>query len=583
MERQRVAGEEHATRGARGKVDGCRSFRSENSFPYPGYPGKVEFVDSNSRSPNRGSISKQEIVFGRHPLAIEDVVALADGSAEACLSEDPAFRAYLKEGERLLHRLHESPDFPIYGLSTGVGSSVINEIPQELSAELGTNLFRLHGCGTGRVLDDVEAAAVISARLPGLARGNSGVGAEILERLCLMLNERLLPRIPAEGSVGASGDLTPLSYVAACLAGEREVSFRGEIMEASRALGKLRIEPLRLSARDTLSMMNGTSAMTGLACLAFARANALAPLASTLTAMISEAVRGNPEHFSSRIFEFKPHPGSIQAAAWIREHLGPSTERPVARLQDRYSLRCAPQIIGVLLDTLAFARQVLEVELNSANDNPLLDVENEAILHGGNFYGGHVCAVMDSLKAATASVADLMDRQMALLCGSETNDDLPENLVPVRLPDSLVHHGFKAMQISASALTAEALKLTMPAASFSRSTESHNQDKVSMGTIAARDCLRIVELTESVSAILMLAAAQAIDLRGEAECSSASLAVRDRIREIVPMLVEDRRQDVDISRLIALHHAGELPAPAPIVPARSERTPSVPLSRSADD
>ena len=148
---------------------------------------------------------------------------------------------------------------PWLDTSTGVGSSVINEIPQEISAELGTNLFRLHGCGTGQILDDVEAAAVISARLPGLARGNSGVGAELLERLCLMLNERLLPRIPAEGSVGASGDLTPLSYVAACLAGEREVSFRGEIMEASRALGELRIEPLRLSARDTLSMMNGTS------------------------------------------------------------------------------------------------------------------------------------------------------------------------------------------------------------------------------------------------------------------------------------------------------------------------------------
>ena len=540
-------------------------------------------MDPNSRSRHSRSKSKQEIVFGRHPLVIEDVVALANGSAEASLSKDPSFRAHLKEGEQLLLRLHESTEFPIYGLSTRVGSSVINEIPQEISAELGTNLFRLHGCGTGQILDDVEAAAVVGARLPGLARGNSGVGAELLERLCLMLNERLLPRIPAEGSVGASGDLTPLSYVAACLAGEREVSFRGEIIEASRALRELRIEPLRLSARETLSIMNGTSAMTGLACLAFARVSALAPLASTLTAMISEAARGNPEHFSPRIFEFKPHPGSIQSAAWIREHLGPATERPVARLQDRYSLRCAPQIIGVLIDTLAFARQVLEVELNSANDNPLLDVEHEAILHGGNFYGGHVCAVMDSLKSATASVADLMDRQMALLCGPETNDGLPENLVPGRPPDSLVHHGFKAMQISASALTAEALKLTMPAASFSRSTESHNQDKVSMGTIAARDCLRIIELTESVSAILLLAAAQAIDLRDNAECSTASLAVRDRVRGIVPMLVEDRRQDVDITQLIALHRAGELPGPLPIVPSRSDRAQSGPLPRAAVD
>ena len=536
----------------------------------------MDFVDPTLRSSEQKSATPREIVIGRDDLRIEDVVALAEGRARAELADDPAFRARIKDGHQLLHRLHAAGDEPIYGMSTGVGSSVVNAIPPHLAAELGTNLFRLHGCGTGRILEESEAAAVVAARLPGLARGHSGVTVELLERLCLMLNERLLPRIPAEGSVGASGDLTPLSYVAAALAGEREVSFRGQVRPAAEALQALRIEPLQLSARDTLAIMNGTSAMTGLACLAFARANALAPLAATLTAIVSEAVRGNPEHFSARIFEFKPHPGSIRTAAWIREHLGvdpaadsgapggASIRRPVARLQDRYSLRCAPQIIGVLLDTLTFSRGVLETELNSANDNPLLDFENERILHGGNFYGGHVCAVMDALKSAVASVADLMDRQLALLCGPETNDDLPENLVPEHLPESLVHHGFKAMQISASALTAEALKLTMPAASFSRSTESHNQDKVSMGTIAARDCLRILELSETVAAILALAAAQAVDLRGETESSPASRAFRNRVRVVAPMLESDRRQDIDISELIALHRNGELPGPAPL-------------------
>ncbi len=529
----------------------------------------MKVVDPISRSLESNSDSTHEVVFGRGALRIEDVVALALGRARASLSLEPGFRDRLKEGQRLLHRLRGSGEKPIYGISTGVGSSVANVIPPELSEELGTNLFRLHGCGTGRILEDAEAAAVISARLPGLARGNSGVGAELLERLCLLLNERLLPRIPAEGSVGASGDLTPLSYVAAALAGEREVSFRGELMQASSALRELRVEPLTLAARDTLALMNGTSAMTGLGCLAFARANALAPLAATLTAMISEAVRGNPEHFAARIFELKPHPGSIQCAAWIREHLGSSSQRAVARLQDRYSIRCAPQVIGVLLDTLASSRQVLEIELNSVDDNPMLDLENEVVLHGGNFYGGHVCAVMDSLKAAIASVADLMDRQLALLCGPETNDGLPENLVPGSEPECLVHHGFKAMQISASALTAEALKLTMPAAAFSRSTESHNQDKVSMGTIAARDCLRVLELSESVAAILTLAAAQAVDLRDEVEGSPRSIAMRDRVREVIPMLVEDRRQDLDIAQLIALHQKGELPCPPPASPAGS--------------
>jgi histidine ammonia-lyase len=320
---------------------------------------------------------------------------------------------------------------------------------------------------------------------------------------------------------------------------------------------------LELSPRDTLAIMNGTSFMTGLACLAFARAQALAPLATTVTAMVSHAIRGNPEHFAARIFELKPHPGSVQAAAWIRDHLASAPERTPVRLQDRYSVRCAPHVIGVLLDTLATTRKTLETELNSVNDNPLLDPESGTVLHGGNFYGAHVCAVMDSLKAAIASVADLLDRQLAVLCSPETNGGLPENLVYGTKPASLVHHGFKAMQISASALAAEALKLTLPAAAFSRSTESHNQDKVSMGSIAARDCLRILELSESVAAILLLATAQAVDLRGTDACSPHSVAMRDAVRGRVPMLEADRRQDLDIEWILELHRGGLLPCPPP--------------------
>jgi histidine ammonia-lyase len=309
--------------------------------------------------------------------------------------------------------------------------------------------------------------------------------------------------------------------------------------------------------------MNGTSAMAGLACLAFDRALTLARLAATVTAMVSEAIQGNPEHFSARIFDLKPHPGSMQAAAWIREHLASTPAQTPARLQDRYSVRCAPHVIGVLLDTLTTTRETLEIELNSVNDNPIVDFESGTVLHGGNFYGAHVCAVMDSLKTAVASVADLLDRQLALLCSPDTNGGLPENLVKGTGPEALVHHGFKAMQISASALTAEALKLTFPAAAFSRSTESHTQDTLSMGTIAARDCLRILELTESVAVIGLLATAQAVDVRGTAACSSLSIAMRDALRERVPVLEDDRRQDIDIEQVLRLHRKGLLPSSAP--------------------
>jgi histidine ammonia-lyase len=221
-------------------------------------------------------------------------------------------------------------------------------------------------------------------------------------------------------------------------------------------------------------------------------------------------------------------------------------------------------VIGVLLDALASMQELLEIELNGVDDNPLIDVESGCVLHGGNFYGGHVCFAMDSLKSAVAGVADLLDRQLSILCTPETNGGLPENLVPGIEPQRLVHHGFKAMQISASALAAEALKLTMPAAAFSRSTESHNQDKVSMGTIAARDCLRILELSETVASILVLASAQAVDLRGAHACSPASVALRDAVRAEIPMLSVDRRQDRDIARVTELHRDGALPVPAPV-------------------
>jgi histidine ammonia-lyase len=276
--------------------------------------------------------------------------------------------------------------------------------------------------------------------------------------------------------------------------------------------------------------------------------------------MMSDALQGEPGHFDARIFEAKPHPGQALCARWIREHLeyDPSLPRSGVRVQDRYSIRCAPHVIGVLLDSLPSIRRTLEIELNGASDNPLVDPDTGDVLHGGNFYGGHVAYAMDCLKASVANVADLLDRQLALACSPVTSHGLPENLVMVVGPDRVSHHGFKAMQISASALAAEALKLTMPASAFSRSTESHNQDKVSMGTIAARDALRIVELTERVSAIVLLGACQAVELRGPDACRARSRDVLASVRRVVPANTGDRRQDHDIEAIVARMRGHEL-------------------------
>lgn len=506
-----------------------------------------------------GPVSSDRCHLGEEPLTLVDVLALARGKRSAVLWDDPAYRERLQRGRAAVESSLQQGG-AVYGVSTGVGSSVGNQIPDELQAELPHQLLRFHGCGTGRMLDDQEAAAVIVTRLASLVRGHSGVREELLERLCLALEHRVLPQIPAEGSVGASGDLTPLSYLAASLVGEREVSFGGQIMPSAEAWAQLGIKPLRLERKESLALMNGTSVMAALGALAWERAHRIARLASVVTAVASEVSHGNPAHFDDRIFEWKDHAGSRLSAGWIREDLRRDDALPVDRLQDRYSIRCAPHVIGVLLDAADFARGLLEVEINGVNDNPMVDPESGEILHGGNFYGGHIAMALDTLKTAVASVADLLDRQLALLCVPATSGGLPENLVGKQGPEAVINHGFKAMQISASALTAEAQKLTMPAAAFSRSTESHNQDKVSMGSIAAQDALRISELTETVCAIQTLAVCQAVDLRerqGHAPGAGAA-RLRNTIRKSVPTLDGDRRQDRDIAEVLKLLRAGAL-------------------------
>ncbi len=491
---------------------------------------------------------------GTDPITIEEIVAVARGHRGVALDTSPAFLARITASrEALEDRLGK--DGAVYGVTTGVGASVTNEIPAALRDTMPQNLFRFHGCGTGAILEDEAAAAVVVIRLISLACGQSGVRLELIERLAAMVNLRLLPQIPSEGSVGASGDLTPLSYLAALVSGEREASLAGGVMPASEALQRCGLEPLQLAPKESLALMNGTSVMTALASIGHYRAMRLSRLCAAITAMACDVTHGNPEHFDARLLGAKPHPGQVRCGAWIRSDLTSKRNTKPARLQDRYSLRCAPHVIGALIDALEFSRNSLEIEINGVDDNPIIS-DDGAILHGGNFYGGHVAMACDLLKTAVANTADLLDRQLVLLCVPETSDGLPANLVA---SDEVVHHGFKAMQISASALTAEALKGTMPASAFSRSTESHNQDKVSMGTIAARDFLRVTELSETVAAIALLAVCQAVDLRGAENVGPRAKTLHTAVRNTIPSVTEDRRQDHDIEAVLTMHRGETLP------------------------
>ncbi len=497
------------------------------------------------------------ITFGAERLTIEDVVAISNG-ANAELNNSSAFNDKIDRGVAFLERLLKEEGV-IYGVTTGYGDSCTVAIPPELVDELPLHLTRFHGCGLGENLDKQQARAVLATRLCSLSQGVSGVSHDLLNQIVTLINQDIAPRIPQEGSVGASGDLTPLSYLAAALIGEREVLYKGNICPTEEVFKQLGIDPIKLKPKEGLALMNGTSVMTALACIAFKRAEYLAQLSTRITAMVSVGMHGNDFHFDEALFAVKPHPGQQQIASWLRSDL--QSERPPRnsdRLQDRYSLRCAPHVIGVLQDSLPWLRQMIENELNSANDNPIIDGDNERVLHGGHFYGGHIAMAMDTLKTAVANLADLLDRQMAQLMDYKFNNGLPFNLTGAEGERKPINHGFKAVQIGISAWTAEALKHTMPASVFSRSTECHNQDKVSMGTIASRDCLRVLQLTEQVAAASLLAATQALELRkrhNELDENHFSPALKSMTASVLSdfePIVEDRPLEGDLRKFITM-------------------------------
>lgn len=496
---------------------------------------------------------------GHRALQVEDIAQVACRSGTKILIADEAIRRTEAGRRALVDRINAGQ--VVYGVTTGFGDSCQTSVDGNLIAQLPQNLYRFHGCGVGDDFSPEQTRAILLCRLSSLSKGYSAVRGGVLTGLAQLIEHDILPCIPQLGSVGASGDLTPLSYVAAVLSGEREVWSQGCRRPAREALDSAGVLALTLEAKESLAIMNGTSAMTGVAALSVPRALFLARWVSALTAAASDVLLGQPRHYDPRIFYAKPHPGQALCAQWIRHDLEFETARDEApaRVQDRYSLRCAPHVVGVLLDVLPSITQTVEIEVGGANDNPLVDPETGEVLHGGNFYGGHICSAMDTLKTQVANLADLMDRQLSLLCHPETNNGLPVNLVGAPEAERSAHHGFKAMQITASALAAECAKLSMPASVFSRSTENHNQDKVSMGTIAARDCSYILDLTENVAAILTLSVVQAVDLRGGSGCHRRARKLHEAVRSEVPFVDADREMRADIDKVIALAKSGALP------------------------
>lgn len=496
-----------------------------------------------------------KLIIGNEKIKVGQVVDIAYSDAKIELSTEKSFYEKINLSRKIFEEKLASGE-TIYGVTTGYGDSCSVDIPRELTAKLPLQLTRYHQCGMGDNFNHQEARAIQLIRIISLAQGYSAVRMELLEHMVMLFNLNLTARIPKEGSVGASGDLTPLAYYAATLLGEGELLFEGEYRPSQEVYDKLGIKPIKLAEKEALALMNGTAVMTGLACQVFQQAHYLSELASRITAVTSLSLLANSHHFDEEIFIAKPHIGSQKSARWMRRDLASAFDsNTLARLQDRYSVRCAPQIIGVLIDALEAFEPILEREINSANDNPLVDIKREKVLHGGNFYGGHIAFLMDGLKILIANIADLLDRQIALLIDEKFNNGLPANLSAATGDDKFLCHGLKALQISSSAWTAEALKNTLAASIFSRSTECHNQDKVSMGTIAARDAIRVLELTNQVASAAIITAHQALEIRlknkevTKEKIGKNILGLHELVRTDVDFVENDRALESEIRKV----------------------------------
>ncbi|MED4805247.1 HAL/PAL/TAL family ammonia-lyase [Bacillus atrophaeus] len=521
------------------------------------------------------------VTLNGNNLTIEDVVSIAKNINKSFtfkVSEEALKN--IEESNQLKHEIINEQK-PIYGVTTGFGDSVIRQISPEKTLDLQRNLIKFLSCGVGPNAELSVARATMIIRSNCLIKGNSAVRFKVIEQLLTYLERGITPIIPERGSVGASGDLVPLSYLASIITGEGKVLYQGRVCEVREALEAEELIPIKLEAKEGLALVNGTSFMSAFACLAYSDAEEIAFLADICTAMASEALLGNRGHFYSFIHEQKPHPGQMKSAKNIYDLLEGSqlskeysqiitTNKKIESrsyveltqsIQERYSIRCAPHVIGVLYDTLTWVKQWLEIEINSTNDNPIFDNFTREVYNGGNFYGGHVAQAMDSLKVAVANIADLLDRQLQLIVDEKFNKNLTPNLIQQYEPNDYelgLHHGFKGMQIACSALAAEALKMSNPVSVFSRSTEAHNQDKVSMGTIASRDARTIVELTQQVTAIHLIALCQALDLRGKEKMSPQTATIYQIIREKTRFVDQDRPLDSDIQAIVQLIQSGEL-------------------------
>jgi phenylalanine ammonia-lyase len=511
-------------------------------------------------------------------LSLDQVIAVARDYTEVALGEQA--QARMRRSRALLFDKLAQGE-AIYGVTTGFGGNAHYQIPPSKLGDLQTNLLRMLKAGVGRYLPPEVVRACMLLRINALAFGWSAPRVDVALYLVEFLNRRVTPLVPEYGSVGASGDLIPTCYIANCLCGEGTVLHDGAPIPAAEALRRLGLAPLKLEAKEGLALLNGTTMMTALAVMALQQVESAFAVALGSIAMAAEAMESSADYYDPRIQSVKGHPGQIAVAATLRKLLEGSALSPslqeiralVARtgdlarrrdsveaapesLQAPYSLRCVPQGLGPMWDSLRAVREVVVREVNSVNDNPLIDPETGEVLHTGNFYGGHIARFLDGMKIDIATLANWLHSIVALLMDSRFSRGLPNSLSP----NVGLHQGFKGLQLCHSSVVTSLRQQCAPSSIHTLPTEQYNQDVVSLGTHSALTAFEMSAKLRDVVAMTLLASAQAADLRGGAHrLAPATRAIHSAVRAVSPFLTVDRPLDEEIASVAALIDRGLIP------------------------
>ncbi|MBN1225728.1 MAG: histidine ammonia-lyase [Deltaproteobacteria bacterium] len=495
-----------------------------------------------------------KIFIGIDRMTLEDLIDIARNDYQVVLTKEA--ETSIKSARSLIEKWVEE-EKTIYGVTTGFGALSNVIISKKDIRKLQKNIIMSHAAGVGNSLDKETVRATMALRIKDLAKGNSGIRLKTVEQLVQLLNNEIYPLVPEKGSVGASGDLAPLAHLSLVLLGMGEAFYKGKMLSGKEALSQCGLKPIHLEAGEGLALVNGTQLMTAIGGLTVYDAIRLSKMTDIAASMSLEVLMGSRTEFNPRIHKVRPHPGQGISANNM-ERITQNSEiitshQDCSRVQDAYTLRCSPQVHGASRDAINYCRNVIETEMNSSTNNPLIFADQKDFLLGGNFHGQPIALAMDFLSMAISELGNISERRIERLVNPMLSG-LPAFLVK----NGGLNSGFMLAQYTAAALVSENKVLSHPASVDSIPTSANKEDHVSMGTIAARKCREIVRNTEFVIAVELLCASQALDLFTDMKAGQGTLAAYHVIRNSIPHMEKDRVLSYDINSMVNLIKNGEI-------------------------